>query len=122
MELNLSSNQTVVALSALAQEHRLSVFRLLVEAGPGGLSAGTLAGRLALPASSLSFHLSQLLTANLVSQTRQGRTLIYRANFDVMSGLIAYLSENCCQGSGCGIMPADCLPQSPIKSSERKIA
>ncbi len=91
----------VAALSALAQEHRLALFRLLVQAGPDGLPAGMIAGKLGVPASSLSFHLGHLNRAGLVSQTRQGRSLIYAADYAAMNGLLGYLMENCCGGAGC---------------------
>ncbi len=102
------------ALSALAQEHRLAIFRLLVQAGPDGLPAGDIAEKLAIPASSLSFHLSHLKQGGLVEDERQGRSIIYRADFAAMNRLIAYLLENCCAGS-------DCAPLSPaelIKAGE----
>lgn len=89
------------ALGALAQEHRLEAFRLLVQAGPAGLAAGALAERLGAPASSMSFHLAQLANAGLVSQARHGRSIIYAANYPAMNGLLAYLTENCCAGEPC---------------------
>ena len=91
----------VEALSALAQEHRLALFRLLVEAGEGGLSAGAIAEALGVPNSSLSFHLAQLRNAGLILQERQHRSLIYRANYPAMNALVGYLMENCCAGSEC---------------------
>jgi ArsR family transcriptional regulator len=92
----------VTALSALAQEHRLALFRLLVQAGNRGLAAGAIAEALGVPNSSLSFHLSQLRRAGLVLQERQHRSLIYRANYAAMNALVGYLMENCCAGAGCG--------------------
>ena len=89
------------ALGALAQEHRLTAFRALVQAGEGGLSAGTLAEALQLPNSSLSFHLAQLTNAGLIRQQRQGRSLIYSADYAAMNGLMGYLTENCCAGAAC---------------------
>ncbi|MDR6851583.1 DNA-binding transcriptional ArsR family regulator [Sphingomonas sp. BE123] len=103
----------MAALSALAQEHRLALFRLLVQAGPDGLPAGTIAEKLGVPASSLSFHLAQLNRAGLVSQTRQGRSLIYTADYAAMNALIGYLMENCCGGAGCA---------APAEQPERKTA
>jgi ArsR family transcriptional regulator, arsenate/arsenite/antimonite-responsive transcriptional repressor len=88
----------VGAFSALGHEHRLAVYRLLVEAGPAGLSAGAIAGRLGIPPSSLTFHTQALLKAGLVTQRRESRLLIYTADFAAMNGLIAYLTENCCGG------------------------
>jgi ArsR family transcriptional regulator, arsenate/arsenite/antimonite-responsive transcriptional repressor len=93
--------QAVSALGALAQEHRLALFRLLVQAGPDGMAAGAIAEQLGLPNSSLSFHLTQLNQAGLIGQERQGRSLIYRADYAAMNDLVAYLMENCCGGAGC---------------------
>jgi ArsR family transcriptional regulator len=91
----------VTALGSLAQDHRLAVFRLLVQAGEEGLPAGEIAERLEVPASSLSFHLAHLTRAGLITQERQSRRLIYRADYGVMNRLVAYLLENCCAGQGC---------------------
>jgi ArsR family transcriptional regulator len=88
----------VSALSALAQESRLEIFRFLVQAGKNGVPAGTIAQRLDLPPSTLSFHLNQLKQAGLIECRRESRTLFYSANYDSMNGLLAYLTENCCQG------------------------
>src|SRR5687767_7928628 len=93
--------EAVTALSALAQEHRLALFRLLVQAGEQGMAAGALAERLGIPNSSLSFHLAGLSRAGLISQERRSRSLIYRADYRAMNGLIAYLMENCCAGAAC---------------------
>ena len=95
------SQGMIAALAALAQEHRLAAYRLLVEAGLTGLAAGDIAERLGLPASSLSFHLAQLERSGLVQRRRAGRSLIYSANFDAMNGLVAYLTQNCCGGVAC---------------------
>ena len=92
---------TIRALSALAQEHRLAAFRLLVQAGPMGLPAGTIAEQLGLPASSMSFHLAQLANAGLVTHKRISRSIVYAADYDAMTGLLGYLTENCCQGASC---------------------
>lgn len=94
-------NAAVRALGALAQEHRLALFRLLVQAGEDGMAAGAIAEKLGVPNSSLSFHLAQLRSAGLISQERQHRSLIYRANYPAMNGLIDYLTENCCAGADC---------------------
>ena len=88
----------VAALSALAHEHRLAAYRLLVEAGPDGLPAGTIAARLGTPPSSLTFHLQQLRNAGLVTQRRVSRQIIYAMVPAAMNGLVAYLTENCCGG------------------------
>ncbi len=98
-------------LGALAQENRLAVFRLLVGAGPGGLSAGAIGERLGLPGPTLSFHLAQLKQAGLVACRREGRSLIYAADFAAMTALVAFLTENCCRGGGCATNDAVCEPQ-----------
>jgi DNA-binding transcriptional ArsR family regulator len=103
--MEIADSTVLTALSALAQEHRLALFRLLVQAGPDGLPAGTIAEKLGVPASSLSFHLAHLNRAGLVSQTRQGRSLIYAADYPAMNGLIGYLMENCCEGAACAPAP-----------------
>jgi DNA-binding transcriptional ArsR family regulator len=99
MEMSLDS--TVDKLAALAQSHRLAVFRLLVVAGPGGRAAGDIADAVGLPASSMSFHLAHLKRAGLVTATRDGRSLRYAADFGAMRGLVDFLTENCCAGSAC---------------------
>jgi DNA-binding transcriptional ArsR family regulator len=92
----MKPTQAVHALSALAHENRLAIYRMLVEAGPDGLNAGTIATRLKVPPSSLTFHLQQLHRAGLVTQARNSRQLIYAADFSVMNDLVGYLTENCC--------------------------
>jgi len=91
----------IQSLAALAQEARLRVFRALVVAGQDGLTPGAVAEQLGIAPNTLSFHLKELTRAGLVSQERQGRNLIYRASFATMNDLLAYLSENCCQGAAC---------------------
>jgi ArsR family transcriptional regulator len=101
----------VNALAALAQESRLAVFRLLVRQGPEGLAAGAIARRLRVPAATMSFHLSQLSRAGLITSRREGRSIIYSANFDRMRALVDFLTENCCEGradDACGIEPRGC--------------
>ena len=98
MQIKLKSEEAVQALSALAQDSRLAIFRLLVQQGPDGLPAGTIAKTLNLPLATLSFHLQQLSKAGLVSSHREGRYIFYAANYSQMNSLIAYLSENCCRG------------------------
>jgi ArsR family transcriptional regulator, arsenate/arsenite/antimonite-responsive transcriptional repressor len=114
----VNSRQAVEALAALAHESRLGVYRLLVEAGPEGLKAGTLAARLKLPPSSLTFHLQNLHRAGLVTQERRSREVIYAADFGVMNGLVGYLTENCCGGdaSACGVQ---CAPASEPKKTKK---
>jgi DNA-binding transcriptional ArsR family regulator len=93
--------QAVAALAALAQDSRLDVFRLLVQAGPDGLSAGEVAAALGLAPNTLTFHFDRLRHAGLVTVRRAGRSMIYAARFDSMRALLAYLTENCCQGTEC---------------------
>lgn len=88
----------LTGLAALAQETRLDIFRLLVERGPAGLPAGEIAALLTLPGATLSFHLKELRQAGLVTCRREGRSLIYAADFAAMGSLVAYLTENCCGG------------------------
>ena len=97
----LDAETVVGALGALAQEHRLAVYRLLVQAGPEGMPAGALAEAVGVPASSMSFHLAQLSHAGLVTQRRQSRSIIYSADYAAMDALMAYLTENCCGGLPC---------------------
>ena len=106
----------IAALGALAQEHRLALFRLLVQAGERGMPAGAIADALGIPNSSLSFHLGQLRRAGLVLQERQHRSLIYRANYPATNKLVAYLMENCCGGAGCGDASA-CEPAAQERES-----
>ncbi len=117
----MNSDQTVAALAALAHEHRLGVYRMLVEAGPEGLSAGTIAARLAMPSSSLTFHLQHLHRAGLIGQERQGRQLIYAADFGAMRGLVGYLTENCCEG-GAKQSAFACAPARSARKTARKRA
>ncbi len=101
------------ALGALAQEHRLAAFRLLVQAGENGLPAGAIAESLGVAASSLSFHLAALANAGLVAQRRQSRQIIYTANYPAMNALMGYLTENCCGGVPCTESIACCPPANP---------
>mgnify|MGYP001027606560 CR=1 FL=1 len=107
--------QIVEALRALAHEHRLAVFRLLVERGPEGLPAGVIAERLGLVPSSLTFHLQNLQRAGLISQRRESRHLFYSADFTAMNELLEYLTDNCCVGSAEACAP-DCKPARPAKA------
>lgn len=110
----MTPNEVIKALGALAQEHRLAVFRLLVQAGPEGMPAGLLADAIGVPPSSMSFHLAQLTNAGLVTQRRQSRSIIYSADFDAMNGLMGYLTENCCGGVGCA-PAAGCSPEITVE-------
>ena len=105
------------ALGALAQEHRLALFRLLVQAGDKGMAAGAIADALGVPNSSLSFHLAQLRNAGLILQERQHRSLIYRANYPAMNSLVGYLMENCCAGADCAPAAACETPVQQRKSA-----
>lgn len=102
----MEESNVVKSLAALAQPVRLRVFRALVVAGPEGLTPGTLTEQLAVPATSLSFHLKELMNAGLVFQERDGRHLIYRAVFDHMAAVLGYLTEHCCQGQPCSATEA----------------
>ena len=97
----MKNPETIEAFGALANEHRLAVFRLLVQTGPEGRSAGAIAEALGLPASSLSFHLAHLKRARLITQRRESRSLIYAADFARMNALVSFLTENCCGGRDC---------------------
>jgi DNA-binding transcriptional ArsR family regulator len=101
----MKTKDAIDSLGALAQETRLGIYRLLVQRGPGGLSAGVIAEKLGVPASSLSFHLHHLMRAGLIDQERQGRQLFYAANFDRMNALVGYLTENCCGGDAAACAP-----------------
>ena len=110
--------RAVEALAALAQETRLALFRLLVRQGPLGLAAGDIGEKLRVPAATLSFHLSQLSRAGLLVSRREGRSIIYAADYDGMAGLMAYLTENCCQGSAESCAP-ECGPPDAVRPEAR---
>jgi DNA-binding transcriptional ArsR family regulator len=112
LECPMQADLVIRAMSALAQEHRLAAFRLLVQAGAEGIAAGALAERIGVPASSMSFHLAQLAHAGLVTQRRESRSIIYAADYAAMNGLMAYLTENCCGGLPCEDTAA-CAPATP---------
>jgi len=97
----MQSVEVIRALGALAQEHRLAAFRLLIQAGADGIAAGALAEALGVPASSMSFHLAQLTHAGLITQRRRSRSIIYAADYAAMNQLMGYLTENCCGGIPC---------------------
>jgi DNA-binding transcriptional ArsR family regulator len=101
----------VAALAALAQDNRLDVFRLLVEAGPEGMPAGEIASILDLAPNTLTFHFDRLRVAGLVTVRRDGRSMIYAARFETMNALLGYLTENCCKGAKDACVPAaECKP------------
>ena len=114
----MDSDRALAALGSLAQEHRLAIFRLLVQAGDDGRAAGTIAEALAVPSSSLSFHLAHLHRAGLIRQQRQGRSLIYSADYGAMNALIGYLMENCCAGAGC-VAPAAERTERPSRQKRK---
>ena len=97
----METKQAVQALSALAQESRLAIFRLLVQAGRDGLAAGAIGEKLDLPPATLSFHLAGLTRAGLAQSRQDGRFVIYSAHYENMNVLLAFLTENCCSGSAC---------------------
>src|SRR5688500_13493342 len=105
----METKQAVQALSALAQESRLAIFRLLVQAGPAGMAAGAIGEELDLPPATLSFHLAGLTRAGLAQSRQEGRFVIYSADFERMNALVDYLTENCCSGAAC--VPAACQPK-----------
>ena len=102
----MEEKTVIQAMAALAQPSRLRIFRALVVKGSEGLTPAMLAQEMAMPANTLSFHLKELMHADLISQERSGRNLIYRAQFDRMNAVLAYLSQNCCQGEVCEVLPA----------------
>jgi len=113
----MDSNRAVNALSALGHETRLALYRMLVERGPDGLSAGVIAERLDVPPSSLSFHLQHLNRAGLVTQRRLHRQLIYAADFAAMNDLLGYLTENCCGRGAAQVCAPLCNPAAPPVAS-----
>jgi DNA-binding transcriptional ArsR family regulator len=108
----MKTPQAVRALAALAQDTRLAIYRLLVQQGPDGLSAGTIAERLDLASATLSFHFKELANAGMVDSRQDGRFVYYSANYGQMNGLLRYLTENCCQGETCA---TECAPQPQLK-------
>ncbi len=106
----MKKSQILAALAALSQENRLDAYRLLVQAGPEGRPAGEIAAALGLPPNTLTFHLDRLREAGLVTVRRDGRSMIYAAQFDTMNGLIAYLTENCCGGAQVCAPAVACKP------------
>ncbi|SRR5581483_6289336 len=101
----MEKKAAVISLSALAQDSRLEVYRLLVQAGPDGLAASEIAERLGIPANTLSFHLKTLSHAGLVQSRQEGRFIFYSTNYEQMNQLLSFLSENCCGGKSCESVP-----------------
>lgn len=117
----MQTSQTVKMLSALAQESRLAIFRLLVAQGPEGLPVGTIGERLDIPNATLSFHLKELLHAGLVTSRQTGRFVYYAPVIDAMNGLVGFLTENCCSASGesCIVVKPS---RSPKKAAVKKVS
>jgi len=111
----MKKHDALAALAALAQDNRLDVYRLLVQAGHDGMSAGRMAEELSLAPNTLTFHFDRLRLAGLVTVRRDGRSMIYAARFETMNDLLAYLSENCCQGA-----PEKCAPAAICKPARGK--
>lgn len=118
----MKTPQVIEALGALAHEHRLKAYRLLVEQGPQGLPAGTIAERVRLLPSSLTFHLQALHRAGLILKRREGRQLFYSADFGAMNSLVGYLTENCCAASGEACCTSECKPSAAPKAAKRSRA
>lgn|SRR5512137_324234 len=117
----MKTNDAVAALAALAQETRLAVFRLLVEQGSAGMSAGEIAERVGIAPAALSFHLKELSHARLVTSRQDGRYVFYAADFAAMNRLLAFLTENCCAADGGACGPAACAPSSSQRGTSRKV-
>lgn len=118
---NMETKNVITALSALAQETRLSIYRLLVETGPGGLPVGVIAETLGLANATLSFHLKELTQAGLTVAAPNGRSIIYSTNFTTMNELVGFLTENCCAGASCATV-LDCKPRSNNTANATNIA
>jgi|SRR4051794_23273761 ArsR family transcriptional regulator, arsenate/arsenite/antimonite-responsive transcriptional repressor len=116
----METTQAVAALAALAQEHRLAVFRLLVQAGRDGMSAGQVAEAVDLAPNTLTFHFDRLRVAGLVTVRREGRSMIYAARYEAMNALVGFLTENCCGGvTKCA--PAGCAPKSAPRKTKARV-
>lgn len=115
----METTQAVQSLSALAQASRLAIFRLLVQAGPAGMAAGSIGEKLQLPAATLSFHLAGLTRAGLAKSRQDGRFVIYTADFESMNALVGFLTDNCCGGQSCA--PAACKPATIKGDEDEKI-
>lgn len=118
----MESKTAVSSLGALAQESRLAIFRLLVEAGPQGLCVGDIASRLKLAPATLSFHLKELSHAGLVQSRQEGRFIYYAPDFEAMNALIAYLTDNCCGGEPCAVACAPEAIAAPKRKSSKPLA
>src|SRR6516164_8580197 len=118
----MDKSNAVTALAALAQDNRLDVFKLLVEAGPEGMAAGEIADALNLAPNTLTFHFDRLRMAGLVTVRREGRSMIYAARFETMNALVAYLTENCCGGRAEVCLPAKVQSGPPRKPRKAQLA
>ena len=112
----METSAAVTALAALAQDNRLEIFRLLVQAGPEGMAAGHVAERLGLAPNTLTFHFDRLRMAGLVTVRRDGRSMIYAAHIDAMNALVSYLTDHCCQGR-----PELCAPNPRARQKPEKV-
>ncbi len=117
----MEKSNAVAALAALAQDNRLDVFRLLVEAGPDGMPAGGVAAALDLAPNTLSFHFDRLRQAGLITVRREGRSLIYAARYDTMHELLGFLTENCCRGAQKACAPP-AAPGKPVRGKRTRTA
>ncbi len=115
----METGNVLEAMAALGHEARLGVFRLLIQAGPDGLQAGEIAERLQIPPNTLTFHLTRLRYADLISSSRDGRNIIYSANYERMQNLIGFLNENCCERSPDGC-PPECEPAMPRRRKRKQ--
>src|SRR5215510_8584483 len=115
----MEKSDAVAALAALAQDNRLDVFRLLVQAGPEGMPAGQVASRLDLAPNTLTFHFDRLRSAGLVTVRREGRSMIYAARYEAMNALLGFLTDNCCKGNAEACAPASRWPQ-PSRKRKRE--
>ena len=117
----METSDAVAALAALAQDNRLDIFRLLVQAGPDGLAAGRVAEALELAPNTLTFHFDRLRVAGLITVRRDGRSMIYAARYETMNALLGYLTENCCQGQPDLCAPATCTPVNGNNSNKKTL-
>jgi len=117
----MKKQDAISILAALAQDNRLDVFRLLVEAGPEGMPAGHIADSLKLQPNALTFHLDRLREADLVTVRRDGRSMIYAARFERMNALLGYLTENCCRGQAEQCSPSRCIPGAPARRETERV-
>jgi ArsR family transcriptional regulator, arsenate/arsenite/antimonite-responsive transcriptional repressor len=116
----MERSDAIAALAALAQDHRLETYRLLVQAGHDGLPAGEVAARIGLPPNTLTFHFDRLRQAGLVTVRRDGRQMIYAARYDTMNALLGYLTENCCKGVGADCAGPSCAPAPSRKKAKER--